>query len=329
MNMTFAALGIDVSKLSLSVCLMQDKLNHQSAEFQNTADGHVELSAWLKKSGYESIHICLESTGQYGYRVATYLHQLDYPVSIVNPTRIKGFAQSLMQRNKSDAVDARVIAQFCLALKPEQWHPPAKAQRDLQELMRRLSALESMLHQERNRTEGDRHPEVAKSIAVHIQQLEAEIERLEAAIEAHFREYAELQQQRQLLTSIPGIGDKTAAHILAEVGDIRVFTQARQLAAYCGLTPRQRQSGTSVKKRPCLSKVGNSRLRKALFMPAICATRYNPVLGAFYERLREKGKSKMAAVGAVMRKLLHIIFGVLKHQQPFNPNYSHSLAADA
>lgn len=95
------------------------------------------------------------------------------------------------------------------------------------------------------------------------------------------------------------------------------------------MTPRQKQSGTSVRKRPCLSKVGNSRLRKALFMPAICATRYNQVLGAFYEHLREKGKSKMAAVGAVMRKLLHIIFGVLKHQKPFDPNYSHSLAADA
>ena len=319
--MTFAALGIDVSKLSLSVCIMTDKLHYRSSSFENTDEGHVKLSKWLKNSGHESIYVCLESTGQYGYRVAAHLHQAGYRVSIVNPTRIKGFAQSLMQRSKSDLIDARVIAQFCLALEPKPWQPPAQELQDLQDLIRRLSAVEAMLHQERNRAEGDRHPQVAKSINNHIQQLETEIKRLEAEIEIHFNDHENLQQQRQLLISIPGIGNKTAAHVLAELTDIHAFTNARQLAAYCGLTPRHRQSGTSIHKRPRLSKVGNSRLRKALFMPAMCAKRYNPVLREFYKRLLEKGKSKMSAIGAVMRKLLHIIFGVLKHQQPFDPHY--------
>ena len=142
------------------------------------------------------------------------------------------------------------------------------------------------------------------------------------AIEDHFKQYDSLQFKRLLLISIPGIGNKTASRILAELGDTTTFSNARQLAAYCGLTPRLRQSGTSVHKRPCLSKVGNARLRKALFMPAMCAARYNPVLEAFYKRLLKKGKSKMSALGAVMRKLLHIIYGVLKHEKSFDPGYS-------
>ncbi|ASC71021.1 Insertion element IS900 uncharacterized 42 kDa protein [Halomicronema hongdechloris C2206] len=116
---------------------------------------------------------------------------------------------------------------------------------------------------------------------------------------------------------------------LCKYADLSRFSNARQLAAYCGLTPRDKQSGTSVKKRPCLSKVGNARLRKALFMPAVCATRYNPELKAFYERLLKRGKSKMAAVGAVMRKLLHIVYGVLKHRSPFERTFENSAESPA
>lgn len=325
--MSITALGIDVGKAKLYVCLMSGKQYQDAAVFKNTEEGHQQLAQWLVEQTAQSAHVCLEATGQYGYRVAYHLHHLGYRVSMVNPTRIKGFAASLMQRSKSDRIDAKVIAQFCVALEPEQWQPPLKEQQDLQELMRRLSAIESILHQEKNREEWASHPQVKQSVTVHINQLEEEIERLNEAIEDHFIEHDSLREQRQLLVSIPGIAEKTAAHLLAELGDRSRFTNARQLAAYCGLTPREKQSGTSVRKRPCLSKVGSSRLRKALFMPAICATRYNPVLRQFFENLRQRGKSKMAAVGAVMRKLLHIVYGVLKHRKPFDPDYSSPKAA--
>lgn len=320
--MSITALGIDVGKAKLYVCLMTGKQYQDAAVFENTEAGHQQLAQWLVEQTAQSAHVCLEATGQYGYRVACHLHHLGYYVSIVNPTRIKGFAASLMQRSKSDRIDAKVIAQFCVALEPERWQPPLEEQQDLQELMRRLSAIESILHQEKNREEWANHPQVKQSVTAHISHLEAEIEHLNEAIEAHFIEHNSLREQRQLLISIPGIAEKTSAHLLAELGDLSRFTNARQLAAYCGLTPREKQSGTSVRKRPCLSKVGSSRLRKALFMPAICAMRYNPVLRQFFENLCQRGKSKMAAVGAVMRKLIHIVYGVLKHQKPFDPNYA-------
>lgn len=319
--MSSIALGIDVSKATLHVCLMHTKHTYTSQEFENTPDGHQQLSTWLSKQEMADVHVCLEATGQYGYRVAFHLVEQGYRVSIVNPTRIKGFGLSLMQRSKSDRIDARVIAQFCLTLEPEAWTPPAQAQQQLQELMRRLSAVESMLRQEENRQEWTQHPSVTRSITTHIQQLKGDITTLNEAIAEHFNQHEHLTTQRSLLITIPGIAEKTAAHLLAELGDVSRFEHARQLAAYCGLTPRDKQSGTSVKKRPCLSKVGNARLRKALFMPAICATRYNPKLKDFYERLIERGKSKMAALGAVMRKLLHIVYGVLKHQASFDPEY--------
>ena len=125
---------------------MTGKQYQDAAVFENTEAGHQQLAQWLVEQTAQSAHVCLEATGQYGYRVACHLHHLGYYVSIVNPTRIKGFAASLMQRSKSDRIDAKVIAQFCVALEPERWQPPLEEQQDLQELMRRLSAIESILH---------------------------------------------------------------------------------------------------------------------------------------------------------------------------------------
>lgn len=180
--MSSIALGIDVSKATLHVCLMEAKQARGSAVFENTTEGHEQLVQWLIQQEVPAVHICLEATGQYGYRVAFCLVEHGYAISIVNPTRVKGFALSLMQRGKSDHLDARVIAQFCLALEPQLWEPPAQAQQQLQELMRRLSAVESMLRQEQNRQEWANHPSVGLSITTHIQQLEADIESLNTAI---------------------------------------------------------------------------------------------------------------------------------------------------
>lgn len=315
-------IGIDVSKAELHLCLLSPTAKPKAQCFSNDAAGHQHLLRWIAQTTTESVHVCLESTGSYGQAVAATVWQAGHNVSIVNPARIKGFATSLMCRTKTDRVDAYVIARFCAAVMPALWNPPPQELQHLQELVRRLAAIESMYQQEKNRLETSSNRCVQHSLQEHIAYLEAEIETLETAIEEHFQQHEPLHKQRDLLVSIPGIAQKTAAVLLGELGEMSVFKNARQLAAYCGLTPRERQSGSSVYKKPCLSCVGNAHIRKAIYMPAVSSIRFNPILRGFYLGLVERGKQKKAAVGAVMRKLIHIVYGVLKHQRPFDPEYA-------
>ena len=152
--------------------------------------------------------------------------------------------------------------------------------------------------------------------------LEQEIAAIQQQIREHIEQHPDLKQRRDLLTSIPGVADTTAAAILAELGQMNQFSAARQVAAFAGLVPKIRQSGSSVRGRSTLSKRGSSRLRHSLYFPAIPAMRFNPLVRALAERLRERGKAKMVIVAAAMRKLLHIAYGVLKSGKPFDPNFS-------
>lgn len=314
--------GIDVSKAELHVCLLRPKKRYRVKCFTNDQSGHRKLLKWLSSYSEEPVHICLESTGRYGQAVALVLWESGHQVSIVNPIRIKGFAASLMCRTKTDRVDAHTIARFCAAVIPAAWTPPPEELKHLQELVRRLAAVERILRQEQNRLESQSCEPVILSVERHIAYLKTEIAQLTSSIDAHFQVNKNLQVQRQLLISIPGLASKTAAILLGELGDISMFESARQLAAYCGLTPRERQSGSSVHKKPCLSRVGNARVRRAIYMPAVSSIRFNPVLREFYLGLVGRGKQKKAAVGAVMRKLLHIVYGVIKHKHPFDPDYA-------
>jgi transposase len=264
----------------------------------------------------------MEATGPYWEELAIALHDAGYTVSIVNPARVKAFAQSQMRRTKNDRVDASVIAHFCRALGPQPWTPPAPELRQLQALTRRLDDLRGLQAQESNRlSTAESTPEVKESIERTIALLQAEIDTLQRQIEHHIDTHPTLKQRWTLLTSIPGIGPATAASLTAELVHIATFSNARQLAAYAGLVPSERRSGSSIRGRPHLSKAGRTQLRKALFYPAMAATRFNPLIRSFYHRLLDAGKPKMLALAACMRKLLHIIFGVLNHHRPFNPNY--------
>ncbi|NJM66094.1 MAG: IS110 family transposase [Acaryochloris sp. RU_4_1] len=314
-------LGIDVGKSTIHVCLLFANGKSKPKALENSPQGYQDLLQWLSHNGVSAVHACLEATGSYGNGIARFLYEQGQIVSMVNPSRIKGFAISEMTRTKTDSVDARVIARFCQALKPAPWHPPAPEIEQLQALMRRLEALNQMLQQENNRQEVAPTQAVQSSIEEHIQFLETAITKTKELIQEHMNQHPGLKSQRDLLTSIPGIGEQTAASILAEIGSIAGFESARQLAAYSGLTPKERISGTSVRGKTRLSRVGNSRLRKALFMPALTATRCNPFVRDLWERLISRGKAKMVVVGAAMRKLLHLVFGVLKSGKPFDPHY--------
>jgi transposase len=312
-------LGIDIAKATFYAALLHNgKLHHR--RFDNTEAGFAQLQAWLVKRRAKRLHACMEATASYGDNLADFLYQAGHTVSIVNPARIKGFAQSQLQRNKTDQLDAVLIARFCAQQKPEAWSPPPPEIRQLQALMRRLEALQEMRQQEVNRLEqAGKQTLICESLNKIMATLDAEIGRLRQLIKQHIDQHPHLKRDRQLLLSIPGIGETTAAWLLSEV-QVKAYKSARQVAAHAGLTPQHHESGTSVRGRTRLSKTGNARLRRAMYMPALSAKRYNPIIRAFCQRLQQSGKRPMEIIGAAMRKLLHIAYGVLKSGKAFDPS---------
>jgi len=317
-----AYLGIDVSKDWLDIALLREYQAIEHGHFDNTAEGFHQLQHFLKKRKAQAAHVCLEATGYYGLDVALFLHQAEYRVSVVNPARIKAYADSQLSRTKTDSNDALLIADFCRTQQPEPWTPPPAEQQELQALVRHLQNLNDMRQQELNRRQaGIPSQALLKTLDEHIAFLDHQIDDLLHQIHDHIEQHPHLRRQRELLTSIPGIGDITAFKLLAEIVDVTAFDSARQLAAFAGLTPRERRSGSSVRGRTRLSKRGSSRLRSALYFPAIVAQRHNPILQPFAQRLLAAGKSKLQVVAAVMRKLLHLVFGILKSGLPFDPHF--------
>jgi transposase len=315
-------LGIDVSKGDFHAALIMGERTWFKS-FANNKNGLAQLAIWLKnRKVIDELHACLESTG--GFEEALDLHERGITVSVVNPSRIKAFAQSELLRTKNDAVDAALIARFCKAHLPEVWVPLAPEIRALQALVRRHANIQDMLVTEKNRLgAANIDSAVERSLREHITFLESELERVVAEIDELINRHPPLREQRDLLKSIPGIAGLTASRILGEMPNIAEYRDARAVAAFAGLSPREHQSGTS-RGRTKLAKTGNSRLRKMLYFPAISATRFNPVIKALYDRLIAAGKPKMLALAAAMRKLLILAYGVLKSQQPFNPAHTNA-----
>jgi transposase len=314
-------LGMDVAKETLDVALLNGE-RMMTKQFENHEAGHRQLATWLVKQGAGGAHVCLEATGQYGDRVAEYLFEEGFGVSVVNPARIKYYANSKLRRNKTDKADAQLIAEYCLREKPALWTPPPASFKDLQALIRHLDDLQVMRGQETNRLASGVHtPVVVEQLKALIAFLDGQISQTKQAIQSQIDSFPELKHAQDLLASIPGIGRLTAAKLLGEIRNILNFENARQLAAYAGLTPRNFISGTSVHRKSRLSKTGNSNLRKILFLPAVSAKRWNPIIHRFCDRLSLAGLTPMQIVGAAMRKLLHLAYGVLKSDRPFDPNF--------
>ena len=292
--------------------------------FPNTPAGFQRLQEWLNA---QTVHACLEATGTYGDALARFLHQSGHTVSVVNPAQIKAFGGTQLSRTKTDKADAQLIARFCQMHQPPAWTPPPPEASELQALVRRLESLGEMRQMEQNRLDTAPAP-VRASIEAVLAVLDQQIAQTRQAIQDHINNSPTLKGQRDLLVSIPGIADTTAAALLAELLDVHQFTGARQVAAFAGLVPRLRQSGTSVRGHSSLSKVGSSRLRKSLYFPAVVALRFNPLIRALGERLRASGKCKMVVIGAAMRKLLQIAFGVLKSGKPFDPQFDPQVSGE-
>lgn len=317
-------LGVDIAKRTFDVALLRvTKLRHK--QFANNAVGFKQLDIWLSKHSITTVHVCLEATGIYGEALAEHLHKAGHVVSVVNPACIKAFAQTELQRNKTDRADAALIARFCQEKKPDRWTPAPVEIRELQALVRHLDSLIQTRTQLANRLSTAQAGSVIESLRNLIEAVDAEIEQTQRKIRDHIDNHPDLKKCRDLLTSIPGIGAQTAAKLLAEIEHLREYKHARQAVAYAGLSPQHRESGESIRGRTKLSKIGNSRVRKALYLPAVVALRHNPIIRDLANRLALRGKCKMVIIGAAMRKLLHLAFGVLKTRKPFDEN--HALSA--
>jgi transposase len=317
-----AWIGIDVSKLTLDACFLPAKGKPRYQSFANDPAGHADLLAWAAGccSADATLGFCLESTGAYGQALACALAQAGQHVSVVNPARIKYAGLMRGQGNKTDKADAKLIAEYAQRERPLAWQPPTAETRELQALVRRRDDLRQLAAREKGRWAAPGLTKATqRSIRRTVTFLEKEADRLQEQADALISSSETLAADRDLLRSIPGIGNATAATILGELPESAHFASAQQAAAYAGLAPREYRSGTSVRKRTRLSKAGNARLRKALYLPTLTAIRFNPLLGGFFERLVAAGKTRMAAVGACMRKLLMIAYGVLKSRVPFDP----------
>jgi len=317
-----SVLGIDIAKAKFVTALLtpDGKLRHKSCA--NTVAGFEELALWVRRHGVTHVHACLEATGTYGDALATWLHDAGHTVSLVNPAVIRAYAGTQLTRSKTDRIDADLIARFTATQQPPPWTPPAREIRELQALVRRLDALHGMRGQEANRlAAGVVVADVRTSIEAVLANLDAQIALVTRLIRNHINRHPGLRSQRDLLTTIPGIGEATAAVLIAELFDKR-YASARQAAAFAGLVPRLLESGT-LRGRSRLSKLGPGRLRKALYLPALAALRFNPSIRQLRTRLLAAGKPKMVVVGAAMRKLIHLAYGVLKSGRAYQPTCAH------
>ena len=264
------AVGIDVSKKKLDICVAAAN-KVKTKVFKNTPAGHDDLDVWLRQRDLpKATPVVLEATGPYSERVATALADAGWAVSVVNPARITGFAQSELSRNKTDKADARLIARFALKAELQLWQPPSLAVRELRALVDRLQALIDMRQQELNRLEAldqGSTTSVRYMVKDHVDWLNTQIKKIQSDIDDHIDGSPELKHDAELMESIPGIGKRASSQFLAYIGDVRRFKNAKALAAFIGVTPRQKQSGTSLNGRSSLSRAGHTAARKALFMP--------------------------------------------------------------
>ena len=317
-----SVLGIDVAKAKVDIWFERVPPSAKPIHrcYANTPAGHQCLLAWLATQAVGRLHACLEATGSYSDALALCLHQAGYRVSLVNPLRIKRFGESELRRIKTDKSDAALIARFCLTQQPDPWTPLPPERQELRDLVRSLQDVKQLAQQQGSRhTSGPHTPAVTAATTRILSCLDNEQIALEKQIEQHILAHKSLAADYALLLSIVSIGPKTAAVLLAELGDIRRFANVRDLVAYAGLCPRLCSSGSSLHGPTPLTKRGNAVVRKALYFPAMNAVRFNPCLKPFYYRLLGKGKPKMVALSAVMRKLLHLAYGVLLSGQPFDP----------
>lgn len=319
--MSKVLVGIDVSKKELSITMIIDDKSYYCS-VANSKDGFKNFSLWLNSHKVDKVTACMEATGIYGIAIADYLFKQNHLVSIVNPACINAFAKSKLSRHKNDRVDSKIIAEYAGKYELKSYIPSDPTILELRNIYDCIENLKDQYRKLQNYLECREHlaSEVVKTYEKLCASLLKEIEKLEQKIDEILDNNVELKEKVGNIQTIPGIGKKTAVAVISSVSDMKVFKNGREFAAFAGLTPREYQSGTSVKKRSRISKIGSSRLRKALYFPAMSAMQHNPLMKNFAAKLKLSGKCGKVILVAIMRKLAHIIFGLIKHNTIFDIN---------
>lgn len=321
--------GIDVGADELVIALQRDGQAEPSHPLPNTPAGHRALIRLLTRRG-AAARVCLEATGVYSLRLSLALHAAArVEVMVVNPRATKDFQRARLTRAKTDRVDALGILEFLLRMEFVPWTPPADAVLALQQLGRRLVQLRGELTREQARLHAiaytpDRDGLIAADLRANIRHLGKRIAALHHAALDLAKKDTVLAPQIERLCTVPGIGKLSALRLLGELLVLPPDLKAPQWVAHAGLDPRPRQSGQSDAPRH-ISRTGNRHLRLALFMPALVAIRRSPHIKATYEALLARGKKKKVAIIAIMRRMLHALWGMFRHQQDFNPQRFHPL----
>lgn len=319
-----AIVGIDIAKDKFDVCLITSDGTVYESVFDNKKSGINKFHRWLKKQGAKQAHITLEATGIYGDLVAEMMHQRSYDISVINPARIKAYADSQMRRNKTDQLDAALIADYCRTQEPSLWTPPSPDIKALRDLVRHFETLKQERQRAKNRLTTTTAPFVQKQLKAQIRLLDKQIEEIKKAMKDHLKKHPDLKKDADLMKTIPGISDITACVLLAELGDIRRFDNVREVVAFIGLNPRQHHSGRKQSTHG-ISRMGRASLRAALYMPAIVAKKHNPNLHAFAQRLEARQLKGKQIIVAIMRKLVHLVYGVVKSGKAFDLNYQQQM----
>ncbi len=315
--------GIDVSAKELVVALERSGAPLRESSFANDASGHRKLIKSLTKNGFRT-RVCVEATGVYHLDLCLALHGTEgIEVMVVNPRAAKDFHRAQLQRSKTDRVDARSLLEFLRRMEFIAWEPPRSEILHLRGLSRRIQALLVNRAQEKNRRHADgavedTSPAIQHSIERHIAALEDEMKILSQAALELIHADAQLEKRFAHLTSVKGIANASAITILAELAVLPPDMSVRQWVAHARIDPRCSESGSSVRGQVRISKVGNRHLRRALFLPAMVASQHEPQVKAYYQQLIERGKKPLQALVAVMRKLLHAIYGMFKNECNFD-----------
>ena len=318
--MNTPTLGIDMAKLTFTAALWFDRQRFLKAQFDNHVGGFRKLRTWCKAHGAGgALRVAVESTSTYAEPLLEWLHASHCAVFLLNPEQVAHYARALGQRNHTDPADAVTIAAFIAHHEATPWQPPPSEQKDLRSLTRARTQVMAC----------------AKSLALqlqtavgparaHLQNLltaaRHELAAIGRALAQHLTTHASLGAKVRRLMTLKGVGLVTAATVVAELPPITEKTDPRAISAWAGLTPRRWQSGPR-EWTTRLSRKGNVYLRQALYMPALVAKRYNPLLRAFAERLAARGKSNPAILGALSHKMLRILVGLLRTNTDFDPNW--------
>ena len=321
MDKTLSPPGVDVAKLTLEAhLLLPEPATDLFKRVANHQQGLLQLQEWLLHHGFDRVHACLEATSTYSDLVAHFLYEHDHQVSLANPARVAAFRTSEGMRTKTDRHDALLLARFCAQKRPDLWHPTPPAVHQLQVLLAHVDDLHQMRQQERNRLENLRLDSCTRqSLLEHIGWLQAERARTVKRACALVAQISELTEPCAHLDSIPGIAQLTAMRLYSVFFDQARFSHAPTLVAYAGLCPAEQNSGTSVHRRASISKVGNAQIRRWLYMSALSLRRYDPDFMRWAGELKARGKSNKVILVAIMRKLVHLVHGVLKSGHDDDP----------